>query len=44
MFLGLFQDLWLYETLRLSLLMVELSVVVMNTDSQSRRSQIESYG
>ena len=35
---------WVYETLRLSRLAVEHSVVVMTTSFQSRQSQIESYG
>ena len=33
-----------YKTLRLSLLVVEHNVVVMTAGSQSRQSQIESYG
>ena len=35
---------WVCKTLRLSLLVVDHSVVVMNAVFQSRRSQIESYG
>ena len=35
---------WIYKTIRLSPLAVEHSVVVMIVGSQSRRSQIESYG
>ena len=35
---------WVYKTLRLFPLAVEYSVVVMTVDSQSRRSQIETYG
>ena len=35
---------WVYKNLKLSPLAVEHSVVVMTTGSQSRLSQIESYG
>ena len=35
---------WVYKTLKLSPLAVEHSVVVTTAGSQSRRSQIESYG
>ena len=35
---------WAYKTLRLYPLVVEHSVVVMTTGSESRQSQIESYG
>ena len=35
---------WVYKTLRLSPLAVEHSVEVMAAGSQSRRSEIESYG
>ena len=35
---------WVYKTLRLSPLVIEHSVVVMTASSQSRQSQIKSYG
>ena len=40
---GLFQD-FRDEYIRLSTLAVEYSIVIMTAGSQSRRSQIESYG